>query len=88
MLGRLFLALILCGLGGVAYAGDAGASPPSTALAAPSTAGASPGSDPGRLPAGSGSQDTNDPSSGVDVNGVHMSLHMMGGAVAGGAIRP
>ncbi len=90
MLRGLVLALILCGLGGGAFAGDAGANPPSSALDSASAPGASSASDTlagGHL-AGSGSPDVKAPPADVDIDGVHMSLHMMGGAGAGGAIRP
>lgn len=86
MLERLVLVWALCGLCGVAHAGDAGASPPGSALDSPSAPGTS--SDAGSRNAGGGAQHAGAPSADVDINGVHMSLHMMGGAYVGGAIRP
>jgi hypothetical protein len=86
MLERLVLTLVLCGLCGVAHAGDAGASLPGSALDSPPPPSTSP--DAGSRNADSGAQHTGAPSADVDSNGVHMSLHMMGGAGGGGAIRP
>ncbi len=84
---KLVLTLVLCGLCGAAHAGDPGASPPAATPDSAPTSGASP--DAGSRNADSGAQQQPDaPSADVDINGVHMSLHMMGGAGVGGAIRP
>ncbi|MGH6819115.1 MAG: hypothetical protein ACREC1_10130 [Methylovirgula sp.] len=92
MFGRLVLALALCGLCGVAYAGDAGASPPSPALDPPPPASPnlSLGSDKlgGGHSTGNAAQNAKVPSADAEIGNVHMSLHIMGGAAAGGVIRP
>jgi hypothetical protein len=90
MLARLVFACALCGLCGAAYAGDAGTSPPGTPLDPPASA-AAPSSSPGAdkfIPAGNAPQTAKVPALDADIGSVHMSLHIMGGAAAGGVIRP
>jgi hypothetical protein len=92
MFGRLTLAFALCSLCGVAYAGGVAPSPPSLALdppppASPSLSLGSDMSADGH-PAGGAAQNAKVPSADTEIGNVHMSLHIMGGAAAGGVIRP